>query len=81
MVTGTLTARYQTTVPLAVRKSLGLHAGDRIEWLRNPDGSWTLSTFDLTVDDIAGIARTGTAPQAVEQEDAAMIAAATGDFH
>ena len=80
MVSGTLTSRYQTTVPRVVRESLGLRAGDRIDWFYNPDGTWSFSTRDLTVDDIAGIARSASQPRSVEREDAAMVAAAVGNF-
>ena len=38
-----LTARAQTTVPLAVRRALGLAPGDDIVWTVEPDGRVTVS--------------------------------------
>lgn len=32
MIVGKITAKAQTTIPRAVRRALGLHPGDDIEW-------------------------------------------------
>jgi antitoxin PrlF len=39
----TLTDRYQTTVPEAIRKALGLHKRDRIQYTLQPNGQVILS--------------------------------------
>ena len=45
-----LTAKAQTTVPLAVRRALGLGPGDDIVWTVDPEGRVTVSGAEL-VDD------------------------------
>jgi len=43
MIQGKMTAKAQTTVPLAVRRALGLAPGDDIIWTIEPDGRVTVS--------------------------------------
>ena len=43
MIQGRLTAKGQTTVPLAVRRALALAPGDEIVWTVEPDGRVTVS--------------------------------------
>lgn len=43
MIQGKMTAKAQTTVPLAVRRALGLAPGDDIVWTVGPDGRVTVS--------------------------------------
>jgi antitoxin PrlF len=52
----TLTDRYQTTVPTAVRKALGLGKRDRIRYLVQPDGAVVLSRLskDEQADPVLG---------------------------
>jgi len=42
----TLTARYQTTVPTAIRKVLGLNANDKLEYTVDDDGRVVLTKGD-----------------------------------
>jgi antitoxin PrlF len=42
----TLTARYQTTVPTAIRKVLGLSANDKLEYTVDDDGRVVLTKGD-----------------------------------
>jgi antitoxin PrlF len=44
----TLTARYQTTVPTAIRKFLGLNANDKLEYTVDDDGRVVLTKGDPT---------------------------------
>ena len=80
MVVATMTSKGQATIPMAVRQALGLHPGDQIEFTEQPDGSWAISTLDLSVDDIAGVVTPVRGAVPIPQEDEAMIAAATKDF-
>jgi antitoxin PrlF len=43
MIHGKMTAKAQTTVPLVVRRALGLAPGDDIVWTVEPDGRVTVS--------------------------------------
>ena len=47
----TLTDRYQTTVPDAVRKALGLNKRDKICYVIQPDGKALISRVDQTESD------------------------------
>jgi antitoxin PrlF len=47
----TLTDRYQTTVPAAVRKVLGLSKNDKIRYVTQSDGTVTISRLEQTESD------------------------------
>ena len=49
----TLTDRYQTTVPDAVRRTLKLGKRDKIRYLLQPDGAVVMARADSDVDDPA----------------------------
>jgi antitoxin PrlF len=51
MIQGRLTAKAQTTVPLAVRRALNLAPGDEIVWTVEPDGRVTVSRAGAPADD------------------------------
>lgn len=51
-----LTAKAQTTVPLAVRRALGIAPGDDIVWTVEPDGRVTASRSAPTGDAFAEFA-------------------------
>ncbi len=51
MIQGRLTAKAQTTVPLAVRRALNLSPGDEIVWTVEPDGRVTVSRAEAPTDD------------------------------
>lgn len=42
MATGTLTSKGQITIPKEIRDQLGVTAGDRIEFVLEPDGTVTM---------------------------------------
>jgi len=51
MIHGRLTAKAQTTVPLAVRRALNLAPGDQIVWTVGPDGRVTVSRAEAPAED------------------------------
>ncbi len=55
MPTVTLTSKGQVTIPQEVRKQLGLHQGDRIEFQIEVDGSLRLRPVTRSVRELAGI--------------------------
>ena len=54
----TMTSKGQLTVPKAVREQLGLHAGDRVEFVRGKDGTYSIVPRSGTFDDLLGIVKT-----------------------
>ncbi|WP_333835111.1 type II toxin-antitoxin system PrlF family antitoxin [Rubrimonas sp.] len=51
MIRGRLTAKAQTTVPLAVRRVLNLSPGDEIVWTVEADGRVTVARAEAPADD------------------------------
>jgi AbrB family looped-hinge helix DNA binding protein len=63
----TLTAKGQTTVPIEVRRHLGLEPGDQIEFILAPDGSVRLEAVTRDIRTLKGSLRSYvTAPVTVE---------------
>ena len=74
MLTATLTSKGQTTIPKAVRDYLGLHAGDRIDFVLL-DGKVLLQPATVDVRSLKGILhRPGRKPVTVEEMSAAVRA-------
>lgn len=57
MSTSTITTKGQTTIPRDIRERLGLSAGDRVEYVVEPDGRVVLLPATRHVGDLAGILR------------------------
>ena len=53
----TLTSKGQTTVPKPIRDHLGLHAGDKLDFVIEPDGRVTLRPATSDVMDLADLLR------------------------
>jgi AbrB family looped-hinge helix DNA binding protein len=51
----TLTSKGQTTIPKAIRESLGLKTGDRMTFTLMPDGVVVVRAKNKRVSDLAGI--------------------------
>jgi AbrB family looped-hinge helix DNA binding protein len=54
MITATLTSKGQLTIPKAVRESLHLHTGDRVEFIVRTDGEAVMKPVTKSVDDVFG---------------------------
>ncbi len=71
MALATLTKRGQVTIPQAVRESLGLHTGDKLEFIINKSGEALFRRVTKKVDDVFGrLHKTERKPVSVEQMDA-----------
>ncbi len=57
MTTATLTSKGQITIPLAVRRKLGLDAGDRVEFVELASGEFALKAATEDVRSLKGIIR------------------------
>jgi antitoxin PrlF len=51
----TLTAKGQTTIPKAIRESLGMRAGDRISFTLMPDGIVVMRVKNKRISEVAGL--------------------------
>ncbi len=54
MPTATVTSKGQITIPAAVRASLGLRPGDRVEFVELPDGNFELIPATRSVQTLKG---------------------------
>lgn len=57
MTTATLTSKGQITIPLAVRRKLGLDAGDRVEFVELTSGEFALKAATEDVRSLKGMIR------------------------
>jgi len=81
MATATLTSKGQITLPQAVRRRLGLKAGDRVDFVFDRAGSVVLKSQRTPFEQLRGlvkIARRG--PLGVRAMDRAIAASLAGRF-
>lgn len=57
MSAATLTSKGQTTIPIDIRKGLGINPGDKIEFHLLSNGSASMRVQRGTLDDFIGILR------------------------
>lgn len=55
MATATLTSKGQTTIPLEVRSYLGLHTGDKLEFIIEDDGRVVVEALTSDVRELKGM--------------------------
>ncbi|NOQ22285.1 MAG: AbrB/MazE/SpoVT family DNA-binding domain-containing protein [Candidatus Aegiribacteria sp.] len=68
MALSTLTSKGQVTIPKAVRDSLHLHAGDKIDFIVIGDGEVIVRAITKKVDDVFGrLHKTGRKPVSVKR--------------
>lgn len=72
MSTATLTSKGQITIPLAVRRKLGLDAGDRIEFVELAPGEFALKPATEDVRSLKGMIRRPARPIAIAAMNAAI---------
>ena len=68
MVTATVTSKGQITIPKAVRDSLHLHSGDRVEFVIHGDSEATLKPITRSVDEVFGRLHTPSQPRRTVEE-------------
>jgi AbrB family looped-hinge helix DNA binding protein len=57
MSLATITSKGQVTIPIDIRNSLNLDAGDKIEFIVTKEGEAVLRLLSKKVDDVFGILR------------------------
>ncbi|HLD68477.1 MAG TPA: AbrB/MazE/SpoVT family DNA-binding domain-containing protein [Pseudomonas sp.] len=74
MATATLTSKGQVTIPAQVRVSLGLNAGDRIEFVAQADGTFLIMPAIQSVKALKGLIRKPATPVSIDDMNAAIAA-------
>lgn len=74
MATATLTSKGQITIPAQVRASLGLSAGDRIEFIELDKGQFAIMAATQSVKDLKGMIRKPASPVSIEKMNSAIEA-------
>jgi len=68
MTLATLTNKGQVTIPKAIRESLGLHPGDKIEFVVLENGKSYIKPITKRVDDVFGrLHKPGMKPVSVDE--------------
>lgn len=78
MTTSTMTTKGQVTIPLDVRRRLGLDAGDRIEFVEIGNGLFAIKPAIDDVRSLKGLLRKPSKPVSVEDMNAAVRARGAG---
>lgn len=74
MATATLTSKGQVTIPVQVRTSLGLDAGDRIEFVELEKGKYAIMAATHSAKDLKGMIRNPAIAVSIEDMNAAITA-------
>jgi antitoxin PrlF len=72
MAISTLTTKGQTTIPLKVRNHLKLRAGDKIEFVIQPDGKVVVVAKNVDIRELKGILSPAPRRLTIEQMDEAI---------
>jgi AbrB family looped-hinge helix DNA binding protein len=70
MTTATVTSKGQITIPINVRSSLGLNAGDRVEFVEMDDGQFAIIPATHPVTALKGLIRKPEHAVPIEQMNA-----------
>ena len=78
VATSTMTTKGQVTIPLQVRKRLGLDAGDRIEFVEIGSGVFAIKPAIDDIRSLKGLLRKPSRPVSVKDMNAAVRARGAG---
>jgi len=78
MSEATLTSKGQLTLPKAVRDTLGVGPGDRVDFVRMEDGNFAVIPAAMPVKRMKGILKKPAKPVSLEAMEKAIIAGAKG---
>jgi antitoxin PrlF len=72
MTTSVLSSKGQIVIPKEVREKLGLDAGDRVQFVEDPNGGYKIVPATGDVRELRGMVAKPKAPVSVEQMNAAI---------
>lgn len=78
MATATLTSKGQVTLPREVRASLGVGAGDRLDFIRMDDGAYAIVPASHSIRSLKGVLPRPAKPVSLGDMEAAIDAGAGG---
>lgn len=78
MPTATLTSKGQITIPLEVRKALGVEAGDRLEFVAEEKGVYKVVAATRDVRHLKGLVDKPAKPVSVEDMKRAIVRRGSG---
>lgn len=67
-----MTSKGQVTVPVDVRRDLGLHTGSRVDFVKTAAGVYALVPATRSVKDLKGIVKWSGPPVGLEEMDEAI---------
>jgi antitoxin PrlF len=76
MSVGTMTSKGQITIPVDVRRDLGLHPGSRVAFIRTQAGTYEIRSESASVRDLKGTIPRPQKPVTLEDMDRAIAQAA-----
>ena len=78
MAAMTVTSKGQVTIPLEIRKLLGIQPGDRVVFYRSEDGRVVVKPENVDIRRLRGLLKHPGAPVTLEEMDAAIARGAAG---
>jgi antitoxin PrlF len=72
MATASLTSKGQITIPIEVRKDLGLKTGDKIAFIKNERGEYVLKPKTGSVMNLLGMFKAPEKPLSIEEMNEAV---------
>ena len=80
MAVATMTKKGQVTIPKSIRDALGLHSGDKLEFIIDESGRVLCTPVTRRVDDVFGrLHRSGRKAVSIEEMDACVRRKIGGD--
>lgn len=79
MATATVTSKGQITIPVEVRRALGLAPGSRVVFVLREDGAYELVPATASVTAIKGLIAALAVPVSLDAMNEAIAAGAAGD--
>lgn len=67
MTTAALTSKGQITIPIEVRRKLGLEAGDRVDFVERENGEFVLKPKKSSIMDMIGVLKWDGPPVSIEE--------------